>query len=332
MGEEELNEASHDASLKAESLKPEIGPSEFGEGTALNSRTRHLLQRSVIYGLLLILVAITVNDFRHRKAWELEYQTLSDSLIHSKGLPQETSSPELVKMMLSRKGVDTWLDDRGYTLSEDNSSNKLRVYAKSSGFREFWLVVDYHVGGTEQEPVLTTINFTPESYYFWEVPGKQPVQAKASRVPSNPASEGGGTTVEGGTPMGGGMGMGGSGSGQRGRGGRGDGGQRGEINPEERFNEMDTNGDDTLTDDEFSDRLRDNLERFDSDRDGQIAKNEFLEAMAAILARVSQNGNRQSRNSEAIGGPGSPGGGGLYDVPDDPGEEGEEDVNRLPDG
>lgn len=329
MGEEELTEAAYDASSKAEILKPEIGPNEFGEGTALNSQTRHLIQRSFIYGLLLILVVITVNDFRHRKAWEFEYQTLSDSLIHSKGLPQETSSPELVEMMLSRKGVDAWLDDHGYTLSEDNSSHKLRVYAKSSGFRQFWLVVDYHVGGTEQEPVLTTINFTPESYYFWEVPSKQPVQVQASRVPPDPAAEGGGTTVEGGTPMGGGMGMGGGGSG---RGGRGNGGQRGEINPEERFNEMDTNGDETLTDDELSDRLRDNLERFDGDGDGQIAKKEFLEAMEAILARISQNGNRPSRDSESIGAPVSPGGGGLYDVPDDPGEEGEDDVNRLPDG
>ena len=70
MGEEELTEAADDASSKAEILKPEIVPNEVGEGTALNSRTRYLIQRSFIYGLLLILVVITVNDFRHRKAWE----------------------------------------------------------------------------------------------------------------------------------------------------------------------------------------------------------------------------------------------------------------------
>ena len=118
----------------------------------------------------------------------------------------------------------------------------------------------------------------------------------------------------------------GGGSGQ---GGRGNGGQRRDINPEERFDEMDTNGDTMLTDDELSDRLRDNLDRFDGNGDGQIAKAEFLEAMAAILAAVSENRNRQSRGSESIQGPGSPGGGGLYDVPDDPGEAGEEAANRL---
>ena len=111
-------------------------------------------------------------------------------------------------------------------------------------------------------------------------------------------------------------------------GGRGNGGQRRDINPEDRFDEMDTNGDAMLTDDELSDRLRDNLERFDGNGDGQIAKQEFVETMASILAAVSQSRNRQSRDSESIGGPGSPDEGGLYDVPDDPGEEGEEDANR----
>lgn len=316
MGEEQgFNDPSSNASAEPEVVEDEVVACEV----ARSPRTSHLLQRSFIYGLLLIFVVITVNDFRHRKAWEFEYQTLSDSLIHSKGLPQETSTPELVELMLSRKGVDAWIGDHGYTLAEDSSNNKLRVYVKSSGFRQFRLVVDYHVGGTEQKPVLTTINFTPESYYFWEVPGKQPVAEKTSPVPSDPVGEEGGATTQGGTPMGGG------GSGQR---GRGNGGQRRDINPEDRFDEMDTNGDAMLTDDELSDRLRDNLERFDGNGDGQIAKQEFVETMASILAAVSQNRNRQSRDSESIGGPDSTDGGGLYDVPDDPGEEGEEDANR----
>lgn len=316
MGEEKVS--NHPASNTL--AEPEVGEVDGAScEVACGPRVSHVLQRSLIYGVLLIFVGITVNDFRHREAWEFEYQTLSDSLIHSKGLPQETSTPELVELMLTRKGVDSWLGDHGYTLAEDSSSHKLRVFAKSSGFRQFRLVVDYHVGGTEQEPVLTTLNFTPESYYFWEVPRQQSVRGKASRVPSDPAGEEGGTTTQGGTPMGGGSGQG----------GRGNGGQRRDINPEERFDEMDTNGDTMLTDDELSDRLRDNLDRFDGNGDGQIAKAEFLEAMAAILAAVSENRNRQSRGSESIQGPGSPGGGGLYDVPDDPGEAGEEAANRL---
>ena len=71
MGEEELTEAADDASSKAEILKPEIGPKEVGEGTALNSRTRHLIQRSFIYGLLLILVVITVTRCSSRIFWKV---------------------------------------------------------------------------------------------------------------------------------------------------------------------------------------------------------------------------------------------------------------------
>ncbi|MBA63971.1 MAG: hypothetical protein CMJ76_16575 [Planctomycetaceae bacterium] len=322
----EFNDANGSLSATTEFKNESSADEPLADG---NKPSSHVTQRVIVYGILLVFVVIALNDYRLRTAWESDYQILSDSLIHSKGLPQETSSAELVELMQDRKGVDLWLEERGYQLAEDRSSHKLRVYVKSSGFRQFWLVVDYHVSlDTQEQPVLTTINFTPESYYFWHVQEKSPTQSKtADRIPSDAIGESGTTTMQdgapmGGTPMGGTPGMSG---GRPGQGARGNGGQRRNINPEERFAELDENEDDILTDPEFTNRLRDNLERFDDDGDGQVTKKEFLDTMTALMAAA-----RQNRRSNSPDRQGSQNGGGLYDVPDDPGDDSDQDPNRLP--
>ena len=299
--------------------------SRVGSGNEPKRTSSHLVQRGIIYGLLLIFAVLALNDFRIRKGWEDDCQVLSDSLIHSKGLPQENADAELVELMLNRKGIGPWLDKRGYTFADDRSGFKLRVYAKNSGFRQFWVVVDYHVGGTKESPVMTTINFTPESYYFWDV-------AAPSAANSKPASQqnraGGGerdnTTIQGSTPMGTG--------GNSGQGGRGNRSQSRSFNPEERFAEMDANNDEVLTEGEFSKIIKDNLKRFDLDEDGQVSKKEFMDAVKQAAQQRRTEGSRGGRDTSGAEGPGVTGaGGGLYDVPDDPGEEGEDDdPNRLP--
>ena len=320
----------------------EHNESRVRSGNELGRSSSHLVQRGIIYGLLLIFVAIALNDFRIRKGWENDCQILADSLIHSKGLPQENADAELVELMLNRNGVGPWLDKRGYTFADDRSGFKLRVYAKNSGLRQFWIVVDYHIGGTKESPVLTTINFTPESYYFWDV-------AAPSAANFKPASQqigaGGGerdnTTIQGSTPMGTG--------GNSGRGGRGNRSQNISFDPEERFAEMDANDDGVVSKKEFMDAIEkaaqqrgnrsqngsfDPEERFaemDTNDDGQVSKKEFMDAAKQAAQQRRTEGSRGGRDTSGAGSPGVPGSGGLYDVPDDPGEAGEDvDPNRLP--
>lgn len=87
----------------------EHNESRVGSGNEPRRSSSHLVQRGIIYGILLIFVVIALNDFRIRKGWENDCQVMADSLIHSKGLPQENADAELVELMLSRKGVGPWL-------------------------------------------------------------------------------------------------------------------------------------------------------------------------------------------------------------------------------
>ena len=275
--------------------------SSVGSGNEQERPTSHLVQRAIIYGLLAIFVVIALNDLRIRKGWEDDRQVLSDSLIHSKGLPQKNADAELVELMLNRNDIGPWLDKRGYTLADDRSGFKLKVYAKDSGLRQFWIVVDYHVGGTKESPVMTTINFTPEDHYFWDVAAPSEANSKvASQQTRTVGSERDNTRIQGSTPLGTG--------GNSGQGGRGNRSQNGSFDPEERFAEMDASD------------------------DGQVSKEEFMDAIEKAVQQRRAGRSRGGRGSAGEGGPGVPGsGGGLYDVPDDPGEDGEEvDPNRLP--
>ena len=302
-------------------------------------QSSHTKQRVIIYGVLLVFTIFALNDYRVRTSWEQDRQVLFSTLTHSKGLPQMESDPVALKMMQQGKGVDSWLEERGYSLDESRSGFKIKVFSKSSGLRSYWLIVDYHAGGSRENPFLTTLNVTQQSYYFW-TPKPAPLENSRGDGGSNNDGGGGeGAPSDNATMQGGGTPMSGPGmrSGNR-EGGQGGGNrQRRSFNPEDRFQELDTNGDETLTDEEFGDRLRDNLERFDSNGDMEVTKQEFMDAMEAILAatRASRAGNNGGQGG--AGGPNGPGrsggsgnGGGLFDVPDDPGETGDEDPNRLP--
>lgn len=146
----------------------------------LENAASYLRQRIIVYGLLAIFAAIALNDYRVRSQWEDERQVLSDTLIHSKGLPQSSSDMDALHLMRDGRGVDTWLQDLGYILDEDRSTKKVRVFVKDSGFREYWLTVDYHIGPPADDPYITMLNLTPESYYFWETRDPLPVTSQAS--------------------------------------------------------------------------------------------------------------------------------------------------------
>ncbi len=310
--------------------------SETSESDVKSSHTK---QRIIIYGVLLAFTIFALNDYRLRTSWEQESQVLFSTLTHSKGLPQKESDPVALKMMQQGQGVDSWLEDRGYSLDESRSGFKIKVFSKSSGLRTYWLIVDYHAGGSRENPFLTTLNVTQQSYYFW-TPKPAPLEnSRGAGGANNDGGGGEGAPSDNATMQGGGTPISGPGmsSGNREGGQRGGNGQRRNFNPEDRFKELDTNGDETLTDEEFGDRLRDNLERFDSNGDMEVTKQEFMDAMEAILAatRASRAGNNGGEGG--AGGPNGPGqsggsgeGGGLFDVPDDPGETGDEDPNRLP--
>ena len=160
-----------------------------------DNATSYLRQRLLVYGLLAVFAAIALNDYRVRSQWEDERQILSDTLIHSKGLPQSSSDMDALHLMRDGRGVDTWLEDLGYVLDDERSTKKVRVFVKDSGFREYWLTVDYHIGPPADDPFITMLNLTPESYYFWETKDPLPVtdQASASRDSQGSGGQGSGS-------------------------------------------------------------------------------------------------------------------------------------------
>ena len=113
-----LSTLEHDVTPVENEASGDVNDADSAAGEQPSS---HLIQRAVVYGTLVIFLLVALNDYRLRTAWESEYQTLADSLIHSKGLPQETSTPELVELMATRKGVDSWLEKRGYELTKDRA-------------------------------------------------------------------------------------------------------------------------------------------------------------------------------------------------------------------
>ena len=206
--------------------------SEAGESDVKSSHTK---QRVIIYGALLAFTIFALNDYRLRTSWEQESQVLFSTLTHSKGLPQKKSDPVALKMMQQGQGVDSWLEDRGYSLDESRSGLKIKVFSKSSGLRSYWLIVDYHAGGSRENPFLTTLNVTQQSYYFW-APKPAPLEKSGGASTAN--NDGGGgegapsdnaTMQVGGTPMSG-PGMS---SGNR------EGGQAGGSGPRRSFNAED---------------------------------------------------------------------------------------------
>lgn len=85
-----------------------------------------------------------------------------------------------------------------------------------------------------------------------------------------------------------------------GRGGGGGGGRRGGFNPMEMFAQADANKDGKLAGDEIPERMRNFMDRIDSDGNGEISKEE-MEAMAERMQNRGGGGGR----GPGGGGPGS---------------------------
>ena len=132
------NEVSAVNAVAASELDSPFGTSES------TLKVSHTKQRVIIYGALLTFTIFALNDYRLRASWEQHSHVLFSTLTHSKGLPQDDSDPVALKMMQEGDGVDSWLEDLGYSLDESRSGVKVRVFTKSSGLRSYWLVVDYH--------------------------------------------------------------------------------------------------------------------------------------------------------------------------------------------
>jgi hypothetical protein len=93
--------------------------------------------------------------------------------------------------------------------------------------------------------------------------------------------------LEGGGPGGGGPGGGGPGGGGPGGGGPGGGGG---FDPAAIFDRRDENKDDKLTGEELSGRLQDRVAQLDTDGDGEITREEFMEGMQNAFAGGGQGG------------------------------------------
>jgi len=157
--------------------------------------------------------------------------------------------------------------------------------------------------------------------------------AEAKELLANAAESGGGHAGPPGGhrgPPGGGRG-GPPGGGRRGPPGGehgGPGGRRGPpggpggFNPVEMFETQDANGDEKLTGDEIPDRMRDHLDRVDTDGNGEVSKEE-IEALAERFQRGGPGGGRGGPPGGGRGGPrgedgGGPDGGNQSDRPQRP--------------
>ncbi|MEM7476938.1 MAG: hypothetical protein AAF483_18285 [Planctomycetota bacterium] len=79
----------------------------------------------------------------------------------------------------------------------------------------------------------------------------------------------------------------------------GDGGEGGGFDAEAKFAEWDADSDEALNDEEMPKFLKDNLEAIDSNTDGNVSKDEFMAAVAAMAeARSGGSGTRQRPAAE----------------------------------
>ena len=268
--------------------------------------------RVVVYFLLAVAVVVGLNDYRIRTGWESDFDDLDMAVTAAKNpilIPESEVGQldrDLIETIQTTDGVDQWLEGKGYSLDADRSDDTERVFVATSGLRQFWVVVDYIQIGQDEKLLRRVTNVSREQYYLWEeLPGLIEESGRGSL-----AATPGGLGTE---PMAN-MGGGGSGGGQGGQGGRRS------FDPEAFFDERDVDGDGLLTGDEISERMRGGLAETDTDEDGSVSKEEFLAAIARMVASRGQGGG---------GGRGGGGGGltsqaGLMQLPDDPFAEGGE--------
>jgi hypothetical protein len=269
------------------------------------------IDRIITYSVLSIAVIVALNDYRVRNKWESDFEELFDAVtvVNTPGIMDaDNADAALVQTIRSGTGVSGWMADRGYAVDDSQSSEFELVFSTSSGIRTFFVNVDIRRSGKEGQRREEIILVSRDDFYAWNA---RPGNEKETMVSENAGGAGSGGEQQT-ANMGGG-------EGQRGGGGR-------SFDPEQIFADRDKDKDGLLSGDEISERMQPRIEEIDEDQDGAISKDEFLKAIAAVMASRQQRG----------GGSGVGGGGGeaeMMSLPDDPYEQGElgfPDANALP--
>jgi hypothetical protein len=277
----------------------ENSPSET-EPVTVEKRMFWTIDRIVIYAVLAIAVVVALNDYRVRSQWESDFAEL-DMAVTMVKTPSTSDTDNnvdstLVDSIRSGASVSNWMTERGYAIDDLHSSETENVFYRSSGIRTFYITVDIYSNGQ----IRSTYR---EGFYAWN--GKPGIEKgdHAGEVTGGGGSQGGSPRASAG---------GGDGGEQRGGGGR-------SFDPEAMFTERDLDKDGFLSGDEISERMQSRVEAMDEDEDGDISKDEFVKAMAAMVAARQQSSG--GGGSEA----------GMMELPDDPYIDGVmPDPNALP--
>ena len=284
----------------------ESNPTEATEA-ATEKKGFWTIDRIVIYSVLAIAVVVAANDYRVRHRWESDFSELQAAVTVANTpavLDAGNADPTLVKTIRSGSGVSEWIVDRGYAVDNSRSTESEQVFSKSSGVRTFFVNVDIRRSGVEGERE-EIILVSRSDQYAWNVETAENESA-ASLPPAGEGSRGAQQTAN----------SGGGGDSENGGGGG--------FDAEQIFAERDTDMDGLLSGEEISERMRPRVAAIDEDEDGAISKDEFVKAIAAMMA---------SRQQSRGGGGGGGGGDAIMQLPDDPyelGELGFPDANALP--
>ena len=278
--------------------------------TATEKKGFWTLDRIITYSVLAIAVAVVLNDYRVRSIWESDFAELlaAVTVANTPGVMDAGDADStLVSKIRSGTGVSGWMADRGYAIDDSRSTEFELVFSTSSGVRTFFVNVDVRRSGREGERREETILVSRDDFYAWNARPVIEKESSASEETDGEGSRGEQQTAN----MGGG-------DGQRGGGGGGR-----SFDPEQIFADRDKDMDGLLSGDEISERMQSGLERTDENKDGAISKDEFLKAIAAMMASRQQRGGGGGGGEEA----------GMMSLPDDPYEQGElgfPDANALP--
>ena len=281
--------------------------------TATEKKGFWTIDRIVIYTVLAIAVVVALNDYRVRSRWESDFTELQAAVTvaNTPGIMDASKAdPTLVETIRNGGGVSGWIADRGYVVDDVRSSEFEQVFSTSSGIRTFFFNVDIRRSGEEGE-WENVILVRRNDLYAWIDDTDVENEIIVNEVPEGEGSQGEQQAAN-------------SGGGQQEGAQRGGGGGR--FDPEQIFAERDKDMDGLLSGDEISERMRPRVAAMDEDEDGAISKDEFVKAIAAMLASRQQSS----------GGGGGGGGGGeaeIMQLPDDPFEQGElgfPDANALP--
>ena len=281
--------------------------------TATEKKGFWTIDRIVIYTVLAIAVVVALNDYRVRSRWESDFTELQAAVTvaNTPGIMDASKAdPTLVETIRNGGGVSGWIAGRGYVVDDVRSSEFEQVFSTSSGIRTFFFNVDIRRSGEEGE-WENVILVRRNDLYAWIDDTDVENEIIVNEVPEGEGSQGEQQAAN-------------SGGGQQEGAQRGGGGGR--FDPEQIFAERDKDMDGLLSGDEISERMRPRVAAMDEDEDGAISKDEFVKAIAAMLASRQQSS----------GGGGGGGGGGeaeIMQLPDDPFEQGElgfPDANALP--